>query len=44
MYTRRDIAVLWYAAGLLTGLLVAFASCSATPDVEPQRITTGEQR
>jgi hypothetical protein len=43
MYTRRDLAVLWYAAGLLTGLIVAFASCSATPDVQPQPFTTGEQ-
>jgi hypothetical protein len=43
MYTRRDLAVLWYAAGLLTGLLVAFASCSTTPN-EPQPVTTGEHR
>jgi hypothetical protein len=28
MYSRRDIAVMGYAAGLLTGLVVAFAACS----------------
>jgi hypothetical protein len=35
MYTRKDLAVLWYSLGLLTGLLVAFASCSSTPEPNP---------
>lgn len=28
VYSRRDVAVMAYAAGLLTGMVVAFASCS----------------
>lgn len=33
IYSRRDIAVMAYCAGLLTGLLVAFASCSPATEV-----------
>ena len=44
IYTRRDIAVLAYVAGLLTGLIVAFASCSANPDAAHDHITTGAQQ
>jgi hypothetical protein len=40
MYTRKDLAVLWYSLGLLTGLLVAFASCSSTPELPPNPSTT----
>jgi hypothetical protein len=40
MYTRKDLAVLWYSFGLLTGLLVAFASCSAEPELPPNPSTT----
>ena len=28
IYSRRQVAVMAYAAGLLTGMVVAFASCS----------------
>jgi hypothetical protein len=30
LYSRRDIASMAYVAGLLTGLIVAFASCATT--------------
>jgi hypothetical protein len=40
MYTRKDLAVLWYSLGLLTGLLVAFASCATTPDPSPTSAVT----
>lgn len=39
-YTRRDIAVIAYALGLLTGMIVAFASCSPEPPVD-HSISTG---
>ena len=44
IYTRRDIAVMAYVFGLLTGLIVAFASCSPTPDGQHDHITTGAQQ
>ena len=44
LYSRRDIAVMCYAAGLLTGLIVAFTSCATTETAEHDHITTtGEQ-
>lgn len=43
-YTIKDIAVMAFVAGLLTGLLVAFASCSPTPDAASYHITTGAQQ
>jgi hypothetical protein len=42
-YTKRDLAVLWYCLGLLTGLLVAFAACTPTPDAANPHTTTGGQ-
>jgi hypothetical protein len=33
IYNRRDIAVMAYVAGLLTGMVVAFAACSPDPVV-----------
>jgi hypothetical protein len=43
-YSRRDIAVMAYAGGLLTGLILAFAACSP-PATEPAPTTTiGEHR
>lgn len=41
IYSRRDIAVLAYAAGLLTGAILAFASCSPPDEPGQQHITTG---
>lgn len=41
MYSRRDIGAMCFAAGLLTGMLVAFASCASNPDEASQHITTG---
>jgi len=41
MYSRRDIGAMCFAAGLLTGMLVAFASCTPTSDEATQHITTG---
>ena len=32
MYSRKDIGAMCFAAGLLTGMLVAFASCTPTSD------------
>lgn len=32
-YSRTDLAVLAYCAGLLTGLITAFASCSPPTQV-----------
>ena len=44
LYSRRDIAVMCYAAGLLTGVILAFSSCAANPDAAHDHITTtGEQ-
>ncbi len=44
-YTRRDIAVIAYALGLLTGMIVAFASCSPTPEAPVDHsISTGADR
>lgn len=39
MYTKRDVAVLSYVAGLLTGLVVAFAAC--TPEEPPHPASVG---
>jgi hypothetical protein len=39
MYSRRDIGLMGFAAGLLTGMLVAFAACSPTPDPTYSPIT-----
>ena len=41
MYSRRDIGVMCFAAGLLTGLLIAFASCAPNPNEASDHITTG---
>jgi hypothetical protein len=41
MYSRRDIGVLAFSAGLLLGSLLAFASCTPNPDEASQHITTG---
>lgn len=41
MYRVRDIAVLAYVAGLLTGLIVAFSACTPNPDAARDHITTG---
>jgi hypothetical protein len=43
MYSRRDIAAMCFSAGLLTGLLIAFAACAPNPDEANQHITTGAQ-
>ena len=44
IYTRKEAAVCAFVAGLLTGLIVAFASCSANPDLEHDHITTGARQ
>ena len=44
LYSRRDIGVMAYAAGLLTGLVVAFTSCAANPDAAHDHITTGAKQ
>ena len=41
IYSRRDIAVMAYLGGLLTGVIVAFAACS--PD-DRQSVTVVEAR
>jgi len=41
MYSRRDIGAMCFAAGLLTGMLVAFSSCAPNPDEANTHITTG---
>jgi hypothetical protein len=41
MYTRKDLAVLWYVAGLLTGLIVGFTSCA--PDPNPNTAFTAQE-
>jgi hypothetical protein len=41
IYNRRDIAVMAYVAGLLTGMVVAFAACTPDPDTATWSITTG---
>ena len=40
-YSGKDIGVMCFSAGLLVGMLVAFASCAAQPDLEHDHITTG---
>jgi hypothetical protein len=40
MYNRKDLAILWYSLGLLTGLLVAFTSCAAAPEPHPTSVVT----
>lgn len=44
IYSGRDIAVMAYVAGLLTGMVVAFASCASNPDEASDHITTGGQQ
>ena len=44
IYNRKELAILAYVAGLLTGMVVAFASCSANPDAANDHITTGAQQ
>ena len=44
IYSFRDVAVLAYVAGLLSGMIIAFASCSADPDSVHDHITTGAQQ
>ena len=44
IYNRKELAILAYVAGLLTGMVVAFASCSANPDAANDHITTGAQK
>lgn len=41
LYTAKEAAVLAYVAGLLSGMVVAFASCSGEPDTASQHITVG---
>jgi len=41
IYTRKELAIMAYVFGLLTGLIVAFASCSPTSDSQHDHITTG---
>ena len=48
--TKKDTAVTFYVIGLLTGLIVAFASCSAhtpgttPPPAQPAQVTPSHYR
>ena len=37
IYSRRDIGVMSFAAGLLAGLVLGFAACSPPPEVIDSR-------
>lgn len=39
IYGPKDWAVLWFVAGLLTGVVIGFSSCA--PPEQPQHVTTG---
>jgi hypothetical protein len=43
MYTRKQVAAIFFAAGTLFGVLLAFASCSATEPSRNSHITTVDQ-
>jgi hypothetical protein len=42
IYTRNQLAAMAFAAGLLTGMITAFAACS--PPAEPTGYSVGTQR
>lgn len=44
LYSRRELGIVCYTAGLLTGLIVAFASCAPDPHAARDHITTGGQQ
>ena len=41
LYSRRELAVVTFAAGLLTGMVVGFAACTPDPREASDHITTG---
>ena len=41
LYSRKELAVVAFASGLLVGMVVAFSACSPDPDEANTHITTG---
>ena len=41
LYSRKDVMVLTFVGGLLTGMFVAFSACSPPDPGEHSHITTG---
>jgi len=40
IYSRKDIGVMAFTAGLLSGMVVGFAACTPNPDEANEHITT----